>query len=121
MEKDNMLATVGRVAFIVGVILALLVGILSGYLQGDMKGYITGALIVLGLITGFLNVTEKETSTFIMTTTALVIVAALGGTVLENVPMIGNYLVATFSAIVSFIIPATIIVGLKAIFTISKD
>jgi hypothetical protein len=120
MEKDNMVGTVGRVAFIIGVILALIVGLFSDQL-GNVNGYIIGALIVLGLIVGFLNITEKETQAYIIATVGLVIVASLGGDKLAEVPMIGTYLVNAFAAMISFIIPGVIVVALKAVYAMAKE
>ncbi|MBI5389220.1 hypothetical protein HZB01_02465 [Candidatus Woesearchaeota archaeon] len=113
---DNTLGFVGRVAFIVGVVLAVVSGVF-----GAGNSYVISALVVLGLIVGFLNVTEQETNTFILTTVALVIVSNMAGSYLGKVDVVGAYFDGIFGAIITFITPATIVVGLKTIYALAKD
>jgi len=117
-QSTNLLAKVGSWAFIIGVIIALLVGIVSAGKGGAVT---TSILILLGLIVGFLNVTGKETTPFLLATVSLVIVAALGGNTLASVATVGLYLAGILNALMTFVIPATIIVALKAIWALAHD
>lgn len=111
----------GAWAFIVGVIVALALGLLPASLQSVG----VPVLVVLGLVVGFLNVTEKETSQYIMAAVAIMIAVYTAGSAidaqLESLGRIGGYLVGLLSNINIFVFPATIVVALKAIYGISKD
>ncbi len=118
MAKDmDVIAKVGSWAFIIGVVVALLLGIFS---SGDTP-VATTVLIILGLIVGLLNVTGRETTPFLLATVSLVIVSTMGGPVLAAVAQIGPKLQGILGAITTFVIPATIIVALKAIYALAHD
>lgn len=121
--STDLLAKVGSWAFIIGVIIALIVGIFSNASDGSntSNGVTTSVLIVLGLIVGFLNVTGRETTPFLLATVSLVIVASFGSQALGDVAMVGSFLEGTLSALMTFVIPATIIVALKAIYALAHD
>ena len=116
-EEGSMLAKVGSWAFIIGVVIAIFVGIFGG--NGSATA--TSILIVLGLIVGFLNVTGRETTPFLLAALVLVIVSKFGGDTLANVATIGTYLSGILGAMMTFVIPATIIVALKAIWALAHD
>ncbi len=118
MAKADMLAKVGSWAFIIGVIIALIVGIVD---KGQGSAWMVSILILLGLIVGFLNVTGKETTPFLLASLSLVIVSSFGGTSFANVATVGPYLEGTLSALITFVVPATIIVALKAIWALAHD
>lgn len=107
-------------AFIIGIVLALIGGIIVSLLNAGAAA-ITAILIVLGLIVGFLNVTDKETKDYLLAAVSLILVTYFGGQTLQLVPVIGNYLSSVFGAIMTFVIPATIIVALKAIYNLAQD
>ncbi|MGV8150464.1 MAG: hypothetical protein ACP5NV_01925 [Candidatus Woesearchaeota archaeon] len=116
-KESNMLAKVGSWAFIIGVIIAIIVGIFSG----TGNAVTTTVLIVLGLIVGFLNVTGRETTPFLLAAVSLVIVSALGGNMLGAVAGVGMFLQGILNALMTFVIPAAIIVALKAIYALAHD
>jgi len=111
----NMMQKVGSWAFIFGVIIAVIAGFWS------LGAIITSVLIILGLIVGFLNVTGKETTPFLMAAVSMVIVTSLGGPVLGQVQGVGIYLSGILGAIMTFVVPAVIIVALKAIWALASD
>lgn len=120
MAKEvDLVARIGSWAFIIGIVVALLIGIFSG--GAAVTPVATSVLIVLGLIVGLLNVTGRETTPFLLATVSLVIVSFMGGPVLANVAAIGPTLQAVLNAITTFVIPATIIVALKAIYALAHD
>jgi hypothetical protein len=107
-------------AFIIGIVLALIGGVIVS-LIGKGQTAITAILIVLGLIVGFLNVTKSETKDYLLAAVSLILVTYFGGQVLSVVPVIGSYLQSVFGSIITFVIPATIIVSLKAIYALAQD
>jgi hypothetical protein len=103
-------------------ILALVVGITSSIFGlGISNVYVASTLIIAGVIVGFLNVTARETKDFLLASVSLVIVLMFGGSVLGTVLLIGAYLQITMAAMLIFIVPATIIVALKAIYVAAND
>jgi hypothetical protein len=118
MAKDtDLVAKVGSWAFIIGVFVALVMGIVGN----TSTPVTTSVLIVLGLIVGLLNVTGRETTPFLLASVSLVIVSYMGGPVLSAVAQIGSTLQNVLSSMTTFVIPATIIVALKAIYALAHD
>ncbi|MBU0461818.1 MAG: hypothetical protein KJ574_04490 [Nanoarchaeota archaeon] len=98
---------VGHYAFIIGVILAIIAGIVV-----TANPWVVLALVVLGLIVGFMNVTAKETTEFLVAAIALI---AAGTANLTVIPYIGAYLTSILGYISVFVAPAAIVVALKAV------
>ena len=123
-SKENV---VGAWTFLIGVILAIGIGIFTTLLPiPALTAYspqIYAILVLIGLAVGFLNVTGKETQTFLIAGTVLVIVSKFG---LESVTGtiigigIGDAVASVFGALIALFAPATIIVALKTVFSIAK-
>ena len=116
----------GEWAFLLGVLLAIVVGLFSSALEGNLP-LVLGILAVLGLIVGFLNISEKEVNSFLIAAIALLTpgasLAAVVGTggLLDSlkIPLLGNWLGGFLGAIGAFVGPAAIIVALKAIYALA--
>ncbi|MFA6089327.1 MAG: hypothetical protein WC755_05660 [Candidatus Woesearchaeota archaeon] len=117
-------AMIGAWAYIIGMIIAVALGVFST-LPG--MTWLLTILIVMGLIVGFLNVNEKETSAYLLAAVSLVIVTSFGGGVIGTIGdgtslvWLGNALQGVLNAMTVFIVPATIVVALKAIYALAKD
>tara|TARA_Y100000310_G_scaffold333066_1_gene409869 strand:+ start:328 stop:696 length:369 start_codon:yes stop_codon:yes gene_type:complete len=111
----------GAWAFLIGVILAVAVGILS---FGELSGILLGVLVVLGLIVGFINVSTKDLNTFLLAAVSLVIVSFAGLQGLKGAEIIGielgEIISSTLGALLVLLVPATIIVAIKSLFSISQ-
>ena len=117
MEKQ-----IGNYSFIIGENLAVVLGLAAPKL-GTAQPWLWSLLIVLGLVVGFLNVSGKETKEFLWVTVALVVVAYAGGAQIDkwqNVELIGQYLSGIFNSILAFVIPASVVVGLKEVWQLAK-
>ena len=113
---------IGEWAFIIGVVIAIVVGLFSGSLTGNTKGLLTLILVVLGLIVGFLNISEKETTPFLVAAIALMATSAAKLEVINDlVANVGTWLQAIVTNIGVFVAPAAIVVALKAIKSLAKD
>ncbi|MBU0530113.1 MAG: hypothetical protein KKC05_00395 [Nanoarchaeota archaeon] len=108
--------SVGSWAFILGVIIAILAGLAAGFLDATMAGWITFVLVILGLIVGFLNISDKETSGFLI---AAIAIMAVGTANLSAIPSIGPYLAIMVQNIAAFVAPAALIVALKAVYNLA--
>ena len=106
----------GNLSFLFGAGIAVIAGIIA---PGGGTATLTSILIILGIIVGLLNVTRRETGSFLIATVSLVIVSALGGAVLSQIAGIGIYLEGILISILTFVIPATIIVALKSIYSLA--
>jgi hypothetical protein len=101
---------IGRWAFIIGTIIS----VIAGFIEIGLTGL--GILVVLGIIVGFVNITSKEISDFLLATIALMLV----GTVGLNIPYIGELVTNILSAFISFVAGAALVVALKEALTISR-
>ena len=116
MKKiGNMVQRVGSWAFIVGLIIAIIAGF------WPLGAVMTTILIIMGLIVGFMNITGKETNSFLFATLVLVVMTSMGGQLLGNIQYVGGLLQNMFSAMMLFIIPAAVIVALKAIYALAEN
>jgi hypothetical protein len=125
-SKEN---SIGAWAFLIGVLLAVIIGIsTSSFLSIDfIKKYSTqiyGILVLLGLLVGFsIKVSAwKDAQTFLYTGAIIVIISKFG---MESVVGsligigIGDVVSSTFAALLALFVPATIIVALKTVFSIT--
>ena len=111
----------GEWSFLVGIALAIVVGIFTSSL-GSWTGNLTLLLVVLGLVVGFLNISEKETTPFLVAAVALMLTATSVGT-LNSIDLgvsLGKYLAGIVSQIAVFVAPAAVVVALKAIQSLAK-
>ena len=111
----------GQWSFIGGVVIAIIIGLFSGNIPVNIQGWLILLLVVLGLIVGLLNVTEKETTPFLVASAALLITGIATKESLNLIPVIGGYLQAVVQNIAVFVTPAAIVVALKAIQSLAKD
>ena len=120
-----MAKSMGSYAFIVGVIIAIVLGILSGKLGDQTAAILSSILILMGIVVGFMNVTDKEAKEYLLTVAVLIVAVGLGGQAsnLANIQMwdIGLYLNGVFSQLLAFIVPATIVVALKQVHQLAQD
>jgi len=113
---------IGAWAFLIGVILAVVVGIFAG---SNINPLVLGILALLGLVVGYF-VAEKNIQTFLLAAVSLVIVSFAGiqGLVLSAAVLgvdIGRIISSILGALLVLFVPATIIVTLKVVFSISKS
>ena len=125
-SKEN---SIGAWAFLIGVVLAVVIGIsTSSFLSiSSINSYspqIYAILVLLGLFVGFfIQVSGKDSQTFLITGAILVIVSKFG---MESVTGsligigVGDLVSSTFAALLALFVPATIIVALKTVFGIAK-
>ena len=105
------MALLGRWAFVVGLIIAIVGGL------GFSEAWFAWLLALLGLIVGFLNVTDKESTRFLLAAVALIVAASAW----SLLPYVGGYLSAILNNIVAFIGAATLVVAMKALFETARD
>ena len=105
------LEKIGGYAFLAGVLIAIVTAFVT-------FTWTTTLLVVLGLIVGFLNVTDKEVTSFLIASVALVVA---GSANMATIPSFGTYLQAMLSNITMFVAPAAVIVALKAVYDVASE
>jgi hypothetical protein len=119
--------SVGAWAFFIGVVLAILIGLTTTIFSiPTVIAYspqIYALLVILGLIIGFVNIAGKDTQTFLWAGAILVVVSKFGMDSVRGSLIgigIGDAVASVFGALLALFVPATIVMALKTIFSISK-
>jgi hypothetical protein len=123
-SKENSL---GAWAFLVGVVLAIIIGLSASLISiPALTRYNTAIyaiLVILGIIVGSMNDTSKDSQTFLLAATVLVIVSKFGMDSITGSLIgisVGDVVTSVFGALLALFVPATIIVALKTVFGIAK-
>ncbi len=111
MAKGKQGSTIGRWAFLIGVILAVALG-----LFGKLDETWILVLVVIGLIVGLLNISAGEVSNFLMSGAVLIIASALGQGVISSSALLDGVL----QSLLAIFVPATIIVAIKNAFSLAR-
>lgn len=110
--KKNMkpdFTTISRWALIGGIILAIIAGF------ADIPA-LPVVLFVLGLIVGFLNVKEKESTPFLVAAIALLLIGVAGLQLGGLTPIVASIL----NNFIAFMAAAALVVAIKQIMVIAK-
>jgi len=109
--------TIGGWAFLVGVVLAVVAGILAALQVIDLNSVLLASvLMALGAVVGLLNVTRKETGSFLLAGISIIIASVFGAGVALAVPGVSSIL----GALLFIIVPSTVIVAIKSAFELAK-
>lgn len=106
-KKTNL---IGAWAFLIGVILAIIFAFIGAEI------WLTWLFFALGIVIGLLNITDTEIKPFLFAGTVLVIISALSGNVFSGLAYVSSFL----ANLMAIFVPATIIVALKSVFSLSK-
>jgi len=120
----DILATVGKVAFVVGVLFAIFGGIWGGK-AAPTNHVVIAVLLIAGVLIGFLNITAKETWVVLMATVGLLILAIWANTsafqpVLDLSQGLGENLIGVLDAFALLMAPAAIIIAVKAVIATAR-
>jgi non-ribosomal peptide synthetase component E (peptide arylation enzyme) len=101
----------GKWSFLVGVLIALF----SGYVSW---AYTPMALIALGLIVGFLNISQTNAERFLVASIALLVIGAAGVSTLFSSGSLVGMTQSILNNFISFVAAAALVVALKTIVTV---
>ena len=104
------LVNIGHWAFVVGLIISVLAGF------GIEAAWLPTVLIVIGLIIGFLNITERESTPFLVGVIAILVIGMAG---LETVAYVG-WIVPILNNVVVFVAAAGLVVAVKQVLGMAK-
>jgi hypothetical protein len=110
-----MLSKIGFWAFIIGLIICIIGGFISSWPSNTA---IIIILIILGLIVGFLNITTKEITLFLVATIALIVTGHVFSSI--TVLGIGKFLDRMLSLLATLMAPAAIVAAIKALWAVGK-
>ena len=114
-QKWNVQAIIGMIGFFGGMILAVVAGIF----WKDVAG-ISLALVILGIIVGILNITEKDIMPFLVAAIALVVVGSGGFNILNDlINGFGTILNSIVGHIATFMVPAAIISAVRSMWRLA--
>jgi len=105
------LDTVGRWAFIAGIVVAVLAGL---FVVG--VSWVTWVLAILGLVVGFLNVSTTEPQRFLLAAVAL----TLSASAVLSLPVVGFVLTNILANVLIFIAAAMLVVAIRALLETAK-
>lgn len=109
----------GHYAFFAGLLLAVLFGLLKNLISGLIIDQVVIILLVLlGLVIGLLNVTMKETNTFLVASIALMFAGVVRYD--QILPVFGFTVRAILSNIVLLVVPAAVFVSLRAVWVLAN-
>ncbi|MBS3060296.1 MAG: hypothetical protein J4432_02200 [DPANN group archaeon] len=119
---------VGHYSFVAGIAIAVTAGIINQFLGAGQVSLVTLALVLLGVIVGFLNIQTKEREPFLIAAIALgtgsIATYALDPLNLISIGIgsigIGALFIGMVGNISIFVAPAAIIVAIKTIWDLGS-
>lgn len=115
VKQAGSLEVIGRWAFILGTALAIASAFAGRWFEVDL---VLSALFVLGVAVGVLNITAQETTEFLVASLVLMLAGAVN---FGFIPGIGVYVRAVLGNIAAFVVPAAVIVALRAVWMLAKQ
>jgi len=114
-------ANTGKYVFLLGIAVAVIAGLVAatGKLEAAWVGYITLALVLMGIIVGFLNIQPGERQAFLIAAIALSMLG-LAAFVQLSILDVGAYITNVLSNVVIFVAPAAAIAALYEIYDLAK-
>jgi hypothetical protein len=108
-------------AFMVGVLIALVLGLLSKWVPENATPWLVSLLVLAGIVVGFFNITASETKDFVLFITALVLISANAASAFAGLEWAGEHLQNVLNMLMAFLVPAGIVVGVKAVLNLARD
>ena len=129
-KSKGVLTKLAPLLFLLGIIIAIVVGLAIGAevmdSTDDSWGYIAGTLAGLGFLIGIATalgtgtITKEEVTQFLVGAIAIV-VAGIGGSLLQTTPLIGEYIYGVTISMIYFFSPAAVVIALKTLWDLGKD
>ncbi|MBS3167809.1 hypothetical protein J4216_01660 [Candidatus Woesearchaeota archaeon] len=119
MAKNNSTSEmIGGWSFIVGALIALILGVIPSTAN---KPWVIGLLLVLGVIVGLINITDKEIVPFLIACVAFLVAAPTFGAAVAagGFGATFSWLTRILTHIGVFVVPAAVIASIKAIMALA--
>ena len=114
-KGGSSMESIGAWSFIIGALIALVLAVIPSTMG---QPWVIGLLLVLGVIVGLLNISDREVIAFLVASVAFLVSAPflsgalLGFSALSWLPNILNH-------VALFVVPAAVIVSIKAILALA--
>jgi len=109
------MVNIGKWSFVVGVILAILAGFLA-------IPNLAIVLLILGLIVGFLNISAKETTEYLIAIIALLVIGVASIQAFNTLGIALNELLqSVLSNFIAFVAASGLVVAIKAILALGQS
>jgi len=108
---------IGKWAFIIGLVIAVIAAFIGNSISASTVLLI---LFILGLIVGFLNIAEKQSEKFLISTIALLILGVGSISALSIIGTVSGYLNMILANLIAFVSAAALVVALKSIYSSAK-
>lgn len=106
---------IGKWAFLIGLVIAVIAGFITTYATIAVM-----VLFVLGLIIGFLNISEKDSTKFLVAAIALLTGGIASISALSILGVVISYVDVILGNFVAFVSAAALVVAIKAVFETGK-
>ncbi len=113
----NTTEMIGGWSFLIGALIALILGVIPSTAG---QTWVVGLLLVLGLIVGFLNVSDREVLGFLIACVAFLVSAPFLSGALSSFSGFG-WLTSMLNHIAVFIVPAAVLVAIKAVWALAAN
>jgi len=108
---------VGHYAFVGGVLIAVIAGLLQ-----TTSVFFAFSILLLGIVVGFLNISAKEVTPFLVAAIALILAGSADFQVLNIIfDPLGTVMTSLFAYIKLFVAPAALVVSLKSIVALARS
>jgi hypothetical protein len=109
------IAKIGRWAFILGVVVAIILGFTS-------FSYSTLILVMLGLIVGFLNISYKETDSYLIAVVAMLVIGFSGLQVFTILNTgIYDWIETVLTSFITFVAASGLVVAVRSIIRFGEE
>ena len=110
---------IGVAAFLVGSVVAIILGAFQ--LPAKYAGIEILVLAILGIIVGYLNITEHELQLYLIATLTMIGVSNVFIKVLTDVPVVGPPMVNIFDNLLVFFASGAGVLAIKAILDLASE
>ena len=118
MAKSSTSERIGAWAFIIGGLVAIILGAITSTAG---QAWVVGLLLILGIVVGFLNISEREIVPFLVACVAFLVAAPVFGVAVSDVVGGFDWLDRILKHLSVFVLPAAIIASVKAIFALASS
>jgi lysylphosphatidylglycerol synthetase-like protein (DUF2156 family) len=132
MTEKLRLEKLAEYAFLGFVVISIIAGLAVGYMalpesgvaSGDVANtvaYVTLIMVILGIIVGFVSISEKETGTFLIAAIALAVIRGEIFRALDKIHvLLANWAIYIVNFMVAFVAPAAVIIAIKQVYVLAR-
>jgi|SRR3989344_5469550 len=116
-KGSNTMEVVGAWSFLIGALIALVLGVIPSTMG---QPWVIGLLLVLGILVGLLNINDREVVAFLVASVAFLVSAPFLSGALQGFQALW-WLASILNHIALFVVPAAVIVSVKAILALAGN